>query len=99
MKELHCCEETRRLSLCCLQKQSVFKYTSEDRLVVIWFVRFSQSMKKQDKCHVWSGFKRICWKFSMNYFKSNSLLTGRNPEWEQVDDRRRGRGQKENKQK
>lgn len=35
----------------------------------------------------------------MNDFKSNSLLTGRNPEWDQVDDRRRGRGLKENKQK
>lgn len=38
VKELHCCEETWRLSLCCLQKQSVFKYISEDRLKVIWFV-------------------------------------------------------------
>lgn len=35
VEELHGCEETWRLSLCCLQKQSVFKYTSEDRLEVI----------------------------------------------------------------
>lgn len=38
VKELHCCEETWRLSLCCLQKRRVFKYTSKDRLEVIWFV-------------------------------------------------------------
>lgn len=38
VKELHCCEEKWRLSLCCLQKQSVLKYTSGDRLKVIWFV-------------------------------------------------------------
>lgn len=38
VKELHCCEEACRLSLCCLQEYSVFKYTSEDRLEVIWFV-------------------------------------------------------------
>lgn len=35
VKELHCCEEKWCPSLCCLQKQSVFKYTSRDRLQII----------------------------------------------------------------